>query len=531
MARNLRDKLNRVHGIGVVRHADVRSSGGLPAGAADGEPAPAGWAACCLHGDPDQQRGRAAPSRALLRPGSQRGGHGGADHRQLHRPRRAPHGGGPDPGVGRPDGRRRLRSPGAAACRPAHRSCEDRRHGRFQGRAWRRSMPPSPCASAGAMEFPHLFDLHVAICPGATAQHRDATTHGRPMFFMLAARDDYTPAPLAVEYAERMRAAGNDRIKVKVYGSAHHGWESIGPVFDIKDAENWSCCRNFIEDDGTHFIPAAGRAMSEPEYQAWARQHCVTRGRAGGRRHARAASACDGGFAGLPARPRLRASMDESGVSGYIYCVIRVRFLAGLLAFVVSVLGSVPSFANETLWVGSTAAKVRAEALLKAIRGASDHGLDPAWYGVGEVEKALAPGADPAATETLLTAAFVAYASDVSTGPGARQSHRQGHRHPPAQGRARRPPESGDRGPGFRGLSRRLAAQGRLSGAAEGARGVARQARQGQLHAAARRHRAEARHDRSARAGPAQAPGRTRSRRSRAGRRWPISTTSRWRPW
>ena len=131
--------------------------------------------------------------------------------------------------------------------------------------------------------FPHLFDLHVAICPGATAQHRDPTTHGRPMFFMLAARDDYTPAPLAVEYAERMRAAGNGDIKVKIYGSAHHGWESIGPIFDIKDAENWSCCRNVIEDDGTHFIPAAGRAMSEPEYQAWARRHCVTRGaRAGG---------------------------------------------------------------------------------------------------------------------------------------------------------------------------------------------------------------------------------------------------------
>ena len=130
--------------------------------------------------------------------------------------------------------------------------------------------------------FPHLFDLHVAICPGATAQHRDPTTHGRPMFFMLAARDDYTPAPLAIEYAERMRAAGNRRIRVKVYGSAHHGWESIGPVFDIKDAENWSCCRNYVEDDGSHFIPAAGRAMSEPEYQAWARQHCVTRGARGG---------------------------------------------------------------------------------------------------------------------------------------------------------------------------------------------------------------------------------------------------------
>ena len=131
--------------------------------------------------------------------------------------------------------------------------------------------------------FPHLFDLHVAICPGATAQHRDPTTHGRPIFFMLAARDDYTPVPLAIEYAERMRAAGNRAIKVKVYGGAHHGWESLGPVFDIKDAENWSCCRNYIEDDGRHFVVAAGRAMPEPEYQAWAREHCVTRGaRAGG---------------------------------------------------------------------------------------------------------------------------------------------------------------------------------------------------------------------------------------------------------
>jgi dienelactone hydrolase len=131
--------------------------------------------------------------------------------------------------------------------------------------------------------FPHLFDLHVAICPGATAQHRDPTTHDRPIYFMLAGRDDYTPAPLAIEYAERMRSAGNRRIRVKVYSGAHHGWESIGPVFDIRDAENWSCCKNFIEDDGRHFVVAAGRAMSEPAYQAWARQHCVTRGaRAGG---------------------------------------------------------------------------------------------------------------------------------------------------------------------------------------------------------------------------------------------------------
>jgi dienelactone hydrolase len=131
--------------------------------------------------------------------------------------------------------------------------------------------------------FDQLFDLHVAICPGATAQHRDPATHRRPIYFMLAGRDDYTPAPLAIYYAERMRAAGNRQVKVKVFSGAHHGWESLGQVFDIRDAENWSCCKNFIEDDGNHFVVAAGRAMPEPEYQAWARIHCITRGaRAGG---------------------------------------------------------------------------------------------------------------------------------------------------------------------------------------------------------------------------------------------------------
>ena len=105
---------------------------------ADGEsPSARGRSAGALHGDPDQQRGRAAPSRALLCPGAERGRRRGPDRRQLHRPRRAPHRRGPDLGVGRPDGRRRLRSPRPAARRPAHRSRADRHHGRLQGRRCR----------------------------------------------------------------------------------------------------------------------------------------------------------------------------------------------------------------------------------------------------------------------------------------------------------------------------------------------------------------------------------------------------------
>ena len=54
--------------------------------------------------------------------------------------------------------------------------------------------------------------------------------------------------------------------------------------------------------------------------------------------------------------------MDESAVSSYTYGVIRLRFLAVVLAFVVPILGWFPASANETLWIGSDAGKVRAEA-------------------------------------------------------------------------------------------------------------------------------------------------------------------------
>ena len=108
--------------------------------------------------------------------------------------------------------------------------------------------------------------------------------------------------------------------------------------------------------------------------------------------------------------------MDESEVSGYTDDVSCRHFLASFLVFSASVFGSLPSHANDSLWTGSQAASARAEALVSSLRASSAHGLDPAWYGLADVEKALAPGADQAAAETLLTAAFVSYASDVSTG-------------------------------------------------------------------------------------------------------------------
>ena len=94
----------------------------------------------------------------------------------------------------------------------------------------------------------------------------------------------------------------------------------------------------------------------------------------------------------------------------------RSHFFAAFLALALSLAGASSSYASGVLWTGSGPATARAEALLKALRSAGDHGLDPTWYNLSEVEKAMATGADPSAAEAMLSAAFAAYASDVSTG-------------------------------------------------------------------------------------------------------------------
>ena len=94
----------------------------------------------------------------------------------------------------------------------------------------------------------------------------------------------------------------------------------------------------------------------------------------------------------------------------------RVHLLAGLLALIAPLLGPSPSQAADLLWTGSRAAEARSQTLLTALRAAGDHGLNPAWYILPDLERALAEQSDRTRVEQLLSDAFVAYAGDVSTG-------------------------------------------------------------------------------------------------------------------
>ena len=121
------------------------------------------------------------------------------------------------------------------------------------------------------------FALHVPIVPDCvTQQFRNVATTGAPIFYMIAELDDLTPSKPCLEYIDRMKAAGNSNVSVKVYPGQHHGWELVGPVIYLKNTENYSACVSMIEDSGDYTIK--NKTIDKWHAGEWMKQNCVTRG-------------------------------------------------------------------------------------------------------------------------------------------------------------------------------------------------------------------------------------------------------------
>jgi dienelactone hydrolase len=124
------------------------------------------------------------------------------------------------------------------------------------------------------------FSAHVAIAPDCAAQHSNASTTGKPIFYMLAELDDYNLAKPCVEYVDRIKASGNPGVTLKVYKGAHHNWEDVRPVSLLARAENYSTCSAIIDDNG-EWVMAAGKGpslMKAADIYAWRRANCMTVG-------------------------------------------------------------------------------------------------------------------------------------------------------------------------------------------------------------------------------------------------------------
>jgi dienelactone hydrolase len=123
------------------------------------------------------------------------------------------------------------------------------------------------------------FAAFAPIVPACDIRHRSLHTDGRPMFFMLAERDDENAAAKCEEYAAQIRSAGNVNVKIKTYRNAYHAWEVLGPVRYSPQAEQFSRCHVTLEDDGKYLVPGISQRMSGQEWVAYAKKTCVHRGR------------------------------------------------------------------------------------------------------------------------------------------------------------------------------------------------------------------------------------------------------------
>lgn len=124
------------------------------------------------------------------------------------------------------------------------------------------------------------FAAHIAIAPPCEAQHRNAKTTGKPIFYMLAELDDAGLAKPCVDYAERIKAAGNPNVALKIYKDAHHTWENTRPVSFLARGENYSKCFAIIEDNGA-YVMAAGKGPTlskSADIFAWRIENCRSLG-------------------------------------------------------------------------------------------------------------------------------------------------------------------------------------------------------------------------------------------------------------
>jgi dienelactone hydrolase len=122
------------------------------------------------------------------------------------------------------------------------------------------------------------FAAHVAIATGGcNFQNEDARTTGAPIFFMLAELDDYTPIRPCLEYADRMRAAGNPHVRLAVYPGVYHAFEGTGGIAEAH-VEHGKRCSFFRNAEGRLTDRANGQAVPANRERRYVLEHCVDHG-------------------------------------------------------------------------------------------------------------------------------------------------------------------------------------------------------------------------------------------------------------
>ncbi|HEV2549135.1 MAG TPA: dienelactone hydrolase family protein [Stellaceae bacterium] len=121
------------------------------------------------------------------------------------------------------------------------------------------------------------FAAHVPLYPGCNVPYVSAHLDGAPILMLLGGKDDYTPAPPCVAYAETLRAKGAE-VSVVVYPEARHGFDGLSSPRYFPAFTTGRDCRGAVDVDTGAVTAMTKNGAVEGEAAAAELKQCVTRG-------------------------------------------------------------------------------------------------------------------------------------------------------------------------------------------------------------------------------------------------------------
>jgi dienelactone hydrolase len=123
-----------------------------------------------------------------------------------------------------------------------------------------------------------VFAAHVAISPACMSQHENARTTGAPIFFQLSELDDLDPIQPCLEYFERMRAAGNQNLRLAVYPGVYHAKENVGGIARERGDLHTPNCRFYVTAERRLIDRKTGQHVPPGKEWAYIARTCGTAG-------------------------------------------------------------------------------------------------------------------------------------------------------------------------------------------------------------------------------------------------------------
>ena len=121
------------------------------------------------------------------------------------------------------------------------------------------------------------FAAHIAFYPSCGISYDSVRVDGAPVLMLVGGKDDYTPAPPCIAYADTLRSKGAQVI-LKEYPDAYHGFDRPTPVRRVTLATSARECHGSYDLDSRKFTMIRDGQTLAGSFAVAESKRCLTKG-------------------------------------------------------------------------------------------------------------------------------------------------------------------------------------------------------------------------------------------------------------